>query len=232
MKTGLIYKITNKITNKSYIGQTIYSVKKRYKGHLSAAFKYNSGFYIHRSMRKYGEDNFKIEIIESNIPILCDLKSKKTLLYIRERYWINYYDTYNNGYNLTEGDEFFNSTGLMTVRNKITGEVYSTTVEEWKINDDIEAESKGRKIKCTKNYIKSGKHNSRAKRIDIYNNKNELMFECHGNFKKVCMKNNLPRSFLNKTYLNNTKICYNKYMSISYYNSNLLEFEGWYARII
>ena len=48
-------------------------------------------------MRKHGIKNFKIETIEKNIPV-SDLNA-------REKYWIEYYDTFNNGYNSTTGGD-------------------------------------------------------------------------------------------------------------------------------
>ena len=51
---------------------------------------------FYRAIRKYGEENFYIELLET-VPIQ-DLNE-------REKYWINYYDSYNNGYNSTLGGD-------------------------------------------------------------------------------------------------------------------------------
>ena len=68
---GYIYKITNDINGKIYIGQTTRTVEKRWKEHLYLAKK-DSSLYLHRSMRKYDARNFSIEIIgiSSNIDTL------------------------------------------------------------------------------------------------------------------------------------------------------------------
>lgn len=57
-----IYKFTNKINNKSYIGQSI-DIEKRRKTHIQRAFcntkgnkEYNKTFY--KALRKYGVNNF------------------------------------------------------------------------------------------------------------------------------------------------------------------------------
>ena len=94
---GFIYKITNKINGKNYIGQTIQNVKERFYQHC--AFKCDESVKrmpIHRAIKKYGKDNFTLEVIE-------EVDSK--LLDEKERFWIDYYDTFNNGYNATIGGQ-------------------------------------------------------------------------------------------------------------------------------
>lgn len=93
---GSIYKITNKVNGKVYIGQTIYP-KDRFNQHISDSYKkerdsYNSHF--HQAIRKYGPENFIYEIIEN---------VNDSELNERETYWIEYYDSFNNGYNSTLG---------------------------------------------------------------------------------------------------------------------------------
>mgnify|MGYP002507802090 CR=1 FL=1 len=92
---GYIYRIKNKINNKMYVGQTKNSVARRWTEHKRDAKnpKY-AGFYIHRAIKKYGVENFEVDILEE---APCDLLNE------REVYWINYYDTFKHGYNLTSG---------------------------------------------------------------------------------------------------------------------------------
>lgn len=90
---GTIYKISNDINDKLYIGQTIQELRYRWAEHKRDAKKLERPLY--RSMRKYGLDHFFIEAIELNVP--------KEKLDEREIYWIAYYDSFNNGYNLTPG---------------------------------------------------------------------------------------------------------------------------------
>lgn len=88
-----IYKITNSINNKVYIGQSKNPIR-RYKEHIAEAGKTDTiGLYA--AMRKYGINNFKIEIIEGPINNYNE----------REIYWIKQYDSFNNGYNLTIGGD-------------------------------------------------------------------------------------------------------------------------------
>lgn len=94
---GFIYKITNKINGKSYIGQTIQDVKERFYQHCATKCSQAIlNMVIHKAINKYGKSNFTIEVIE---------EVESTNLNDRERYWIRYYDSYNNGYNSTEGGQ-------------------------------------------------------------------------------------------------------------------------------
>lgn len=91
---GFIYKITNNINQKSYIGKTERSIQIRYKEHLR--HKDYLDLPLYRAFNKYGIENFSIsQIEECNNEDLDD----------REIYWINFYQTYKNGYNCTKGGE-------------------------------------------------------------------------------------------------------------------------------
>ena len=62
---AFVYKITNRVNNKCYIGMTTRSIEERIKGHLSAA-RNGSKFRFHCAIRKYGIDNFTIEVLETD----------------------------------------------------------------------------------------------------------------------------------------------------------------------
>lgn len=94
-----IYKIANKQNNKCYIGKSN-NIDRRFRDHKRIAFQeddkeYNKALY--QAFRKYGLDNFTFEVIE-------ELKDY-SLSGEREIYWINYYNSYNNGYNETKGGD-------------------------------------------------------------------------------------------------------------------------------
>lgn len=97
----IVYKITNLINGKVYIGQTVRSLEERYRGHIQRANKGYMGK-LYPAMRKYGIDNFKPEVIEEIDESLPDAKQ---LLNEREIYWIAKYDSANNGYNITLGGD-------------------------------------------------------------------------------------------------------------------------------
>ena len=90
---GVIYKITNLINGKSYIGQTN-NFQRRMREHQNTKDNYA----IHLAIQKYGKDAFSYEIIEHcNDDILDE----------REIYWINFYKTHitEKGYNMTFGGD-------------------------------------------------------------------------------------------------------------------------------
>lgn len=65
MKCLIIYKITNNINNKVYIGLTTCSLDYRWGRHLTEGCNENNTKHLYKSMRKYGLNNFSIEQIDS-----------------------------------------------------------------------------------------------------------------------------------------------------------------------
>lgn len=57
---GIVYKVTNVITGKIYVGQTIQPIEKRWRIHCS---KWSGCKYLGNAIQKYGKENFKIEIL-------------------------------------------------------------------------------------------------------------------------------------------------------------------------
>lgn len=92
-----IYKITNLINNKCYIGKTLNTIQERWREHCSDYKKRDEEKRpLYSAMSKYGIENFKIEEIEQcNEDIVND----------REKYWIEYYGSFKNGYNATIGGD-------------------------------------------------------------------------------------------------------------------------------
>lgn len=94
-----IYKYTNKINQKSYIGQSI-QIEERKKQHIQASYNKNHINYysdFHKAIREFGIENFDFEILE---------QCSKEQLNEREVYWIKYYNSYEDGYNMTPGGDF------------------------------------------------------------------------------------------------------------------------------
>ena len=90
-----IYKITNQINGKIYIGQSI-DIKNRWKQHIGEAKQGRYNTRLYNALRKYNIDNFTFEVIE---------ECKSTELNEREIYWIEYYQSYVPaiGYNMNTG---------------------------------------------------------------------------------------------------------------------------------
>lgn len=93
---GYIYKVTNRVNNKVYIGQTRRSIEIRWKQHIKAAMLDKQNRPLQKAIRKYGVENFNIEPIEE-----IDVSR----LNEREMFWIAKYDSFKSGYNATLGGE-------------------------------------------------------------------------------------------------------------------------------
>ena len=92
-----IYKITNISNNHIYIGKTNRTIEERWKEHLKDANRADFGNRpLYRAINKYGKDNFNIEQIEE-----CSEDEVDE----REKYWIEYYGSFKNGYNATCGGD-------------------------------------------------------------------------------------------------------------------------------
>ena len=94
---NFIYKISNDINDKVYIGKTGRTIEERFKEHQLASKKEYKNRPLYNAMNKYGIEHFFVEQIEEckNDKEACE----------REIYWINQFDSYHNGYNATLGGD-------------------------------------------------------------------------------------------------------------------------------
>ena len=93
---AIVYKITNRLNGKSYIGQSVRSLDQRWNSHLSAV-RQGSKFRFHSAIRKYGVDQWSREIIfEHNDVNVCKKKEEE---------FITQFELMNNkkGYNAKPG---------------------------------------------------------------------------------------------------------------------------------
>lgn len=99
-----IYKFTNKITKKCYIGQTN-NIEQRKRGHKSESFNKNAVGYnlpFHCAIRSYGWENFDFEILEQIEDSLGrDFLNEREIYYIKKFHSL----VSENGYNLTKGGD-------------------------------------------------------------------------------------------------------------------------------
>lgn len=95
---GYIYKITNLINSKAYIGKTTTNIQERFRQHCQDAYKSRCNKRpLYDAINKYGIENFKIEEIE---------QVDNDKLSDREIYWIEELQTYGRtGYNATKGGD-------------------------------------------------------------------------------------------------------------------------------
>ena len=118
-----IYKITNKINGKSYIGQSR-NIKRRINDHKKTAFNVKSknfDFPLYKAIRKYGLENFEFNIIT---------ECKESELDKLEVFYIKEYNSYNNGYNQNKGG---NGAGHY---NKLTDELVDKIILKLKTSLD------------------------------------------------------------------------------------------------
>ncbi len=107
-----IYKITNKIDNKLYVGQAVshilnhkkyrpYGMEKRFKCHVSEAYstKKNQSQYLNNAIKKYGPENFTVELIR-----VCKITDAE---HIEKEEIIKHNSLFPNGYNLNTGGKQF-----------------------------------------------------------------------------------------------------------------------------
>lgn len=93
-----IYKIINSINQKIYIGKTLFSIEKRFKEHLDEASRTRSNNRpLYNAIKKYGKENFSIELVEKI--------ENEEILEEREKFWIEHFNSYKNGYNATIGGD-------------------------------------------------------------------------------------------------------------------------------
>lgn len=105
---GRIYIIKNRINNKVYIGKTIQSIKDRWYKHLD---KWSNCTKLKSAMDELGRNNFYIEILEDNIPY--------SSLDIKEKYYIDKYNSIESGYNIKNCNSDFKGRTLYKISKEI-----------------------------------------------------------------------------------------------------------------
>ena len=175
-----IYKITNKVDGKSYVGQST-DIATRWHKEIYASQQPDNKSYntpLSRALRKYGVENFQFEVIEE-----CD----PTMLNELEQYWADYYQTYiPYGYNVAVcGGAFthfvkLNQQTLQQIRNDLvnTTDTLQTIAQRYQVHPNtITAINTGKSwadpalvypLRATKNIAKE-------KPVSIYPTREELV---------------------------------------------------------
>ena len=158
-----IYKITNKINNKKYIGQSL-NLEKRIKAHKTFLEKNIHGnSHLQASFNKYGKDNFCFEIIEE-----CTLDE----LNDKEIYWIDFYKSHDPlfGYNKTFGgdSELPTEETKKKMSESAKGKIISKE-QRLKISKSLSG----------KNHPNWGKHLSKETREKIANANRRRVYKLH-----------------------------------------------------
>ena len=112
MYEGYIYKITNQINGKIYIGQTTRTIDERWKQHIKDSYGRIDDLTFHRAIRKYKKENFKVECMVSAIEY--DISSLKVQLNHLEMFYIDQFGSFGEkGYNMTPGGDGFSSRAVV-----------------------------------------------------------------------------------------------------------------------
>lgn len=147
MNIYTIYRATNKINNKCYIGKTS-NIKRRIREHKNSIFHVDDNTKFHNAIKKYGFDQFNFEIIfQSNSKLI----TKKEFANIFEKFFIieNKSHYTENGYNLTWGGDGFDS----DFSRKVQIELISQNKHNFTKRDDGSSLSSDRVNNKTHNWL-------------------------------------------------------------------------------
>ena len=189
-----IYKITNKINNKVYIGQSIRPIEKRFQRHINDALNNIIDTHFSRAIRKYGKDNFYVELI--------DKAENQEELNNKEQYWIKYYDSTNDKKGYNETDALY----------KCGGNTYQSKTDK----DMFKIKEKIKKSKL-------GINNPNAKSIKCLNVETgeEIIFDTVTNCKNFFEENN--HRFITTRVLHQTKSLYKGKWNICYSDEKYID---------
>lgn len=225
--TGFLFIDGNKISSSEYK----LSYKKYHsKGKVSVKDKNGKNLQVSVNDEKYLSGEYKF--VNNDTILVKDLSGKKLRIPTKDflenkgKYFgINkgkfIYKDKNNNYFLVDtkdprvisGELVHYTKGLVYCKNLLTGEEKFVDKKTFDSDENLVG-----KVYGTFN----GSKNPNAKIIKIYNNKDEVVYKCHGNFKKICKENNLPLHALIYSYENSGKKIYLK-------KNNDSLFKGWYA---
>jgi group I intron endonuclease len=157
----VIYKATNKINNKCYIGQTVKSLRTRKLSHINLC-KNNRINNFYNAVNKYGWNNFKWEV-------LCECNSKEELDEM-EFHYIKQYDTYKNGYNMTLGGDKGTYGWIPTKETRKKMSISKQNYVPWNKGKHLSEETKKKISKSKKGMVSYTKLNEDDIReiLDLY----------------------------------------------------------------
>ena len=225
--TYSIYKHTNKINGKSYIGQTKFNLEIRLKGHLKSV-KAGSEYAFHRAIRKYGIENFQSEILEENISDI--------LVEEKEQYWIKKYNSFGEGYNMTSGGEGTKNIIVKeSTKEKLrkyaikaydpNGNIVSVSKEEFNLNKSFKHINSGR-LKTAEQKRNNAKAN--YIKFKVFNSENILIETSEGDLKEFWEKTKYPQQLLNTNKFDTLYLKTPNNIISRLKKSGNYKFKGWY----
>ena len=212
---GYIYKITNKLNNKIYVGKRVSETfDEKYWG---------SGKAIKNSINKYGIDNFTRDILE-----WCNSDDE---LNEREKYWIKELKANQKqyGYNFTDGGTGGNTLKYLSEEDKIARlEKIAETKANYSDEQKEELHNKLSKSSSTalkKLYDNGYENNNKGRKWYTNGTEDKMCFECPEGYWPGRSHNNIDYEKVSKSMAG--KICYNNGINEKYFRSNEIIPDGW-----
>lgn len=175
----IIYKVTNLINNKIYVGKTKNSLTYRKYAHKCESLTRDSNTYFHKAIRKYGWDNFKWEIIDET--------EDDNELNEKETYWIE--ELKSNiqklGYNMSNGGE---GNALIGERNPMYGKTHSDKTKK-KMSDKLKGKTHSEESRKKIGEAKQGENHPRSKLTE------EDVIEIKRMLKEGCKQKEIMKRF-------------------------------------
>ncbi|MEG0908966.1 MAG: GIY-YIG nuclease family protein [Bacilli bacterium] len=198
-----IYKIVNKLNDKTYIGETSKSLSKRFNDHRNYSIRKDRKGKLYDAMNLYGLENFYIELIEE-----CSYEERHD----REEYWITKYDSFKNGYNSaprqyctslgkkkTQEQKEHLSKMSKGLNNPMFGKDVKNYMSEEKIKEWKSNMSKARKgNKFTEEHKKKLSENSGRSKMVLQLNEDKVEVNRYPTLTKASKENNIPLTTLHK----------------------------------
>lgn len=205
--TSGIYKITNKVNGKIYIGES-FDIERRWKEHIDDLNNNNHhSNKLQNDWNTYGKDNFKFEIIRDVTNDMISSFNMELVLLVYEDIYIKEYDSINNGYNIEEtlrkifnGERTVNTEQLKGVHLNALGSMINTIIKNIEENNgkyyskQLKAKSKPIKVKKinnkTKLEIKQSKEDFKnefnlIEKFEGFTTVNSLLGNLHINIKNL-----------------------------------------------
>ena len=191
---GEIYKITNLITNKMYIGQTRshylnngkyrpFGYMGRFKKHLNEASRINincSCRYLNSTINKYGATNFKCELITT-----CYIND---LDYYEIKYISELNTKYPNGYNLTNGGQ---KCGFEKGKKIVLEEEFKPSLEKITNNDNLKRSEETKQLISKR--LKDHKSNLQVRKDDMERVQKIHAINRFEKYKNIPIDNNIDK---------------------------------------
>ena len=184
-----IYKITNTLNGKMYIGKTNFTIEKRWREHCQDSQKETlQKRPLYSAMKKYGIENFSIEEIEQ---LETPQQAEE-----REKYWIEYYGSFKNGYNATIGGD-----GRTYIDYQVVYETYNQLKNCKKVSEKLNIDYgyvclilKSHGIQLTQP-IESLKNINQPKLINMYDLQENYLqtFSSASDAARWCVENNFSK---------------------------------------